>query len=530
MHFKTTLILALIIMTPLSALGWLGLRNTANEQQLLASQFTALVNAQLTSVNQQIMQYFTNKAQQYLNTIEQLTLEKNTLRAAITRLADVRQLFIMNQEGRRIFPPIDDSLTNKENVFLQRTKHIWRDKTILYETENHDNQALEKTEGHRTHGWYVWHNNNEINHIFWYKNNAKQLVGIELFPARIAADIIALLPITSVLNATKNPQRITLVNDRGSTVYQWGHYTPDLQESSVALLPLNHPLGSWRLEYFGNFEQRYSALSQWNLLLGLSLLAIVLCALAIYLYRIHTREIRLASQRVTFVNQVSHELKTPLTNIRLYAELLEYELSDIEETAPQQYLSIITSECQRLSRLITNVLNFSQTQRQQLKLRYSHCVVDDIVNHVITGYKAAFDAKNMRITFTANAKQLVYLDKDVCEQILYNLLNNAEKYASIGQQVDIETEQDAITTTLMVRDYGPGIPIDEMNRIFDPFYRIHSNLTEGVSGTGIGLSITKELARLHQGSLIIVSVPQGACFKVNLTTPTNDPFYENTDR
>ena len=104
------------------------------------------------------------------------------------------------------------------------------------------------------------------------------------------------------------------------------------------------------------------------------------------------------------------------------------------------------------------------------------------------------------------------------EQILVNLFNNVEKYAVQGKRLDIASRQDGERTTILVSDAGPGIPPAEQDRIFQPFYRI-SNRLEGPAGAGIGLSIARGLARLHQGDLRLVDSATGATFEVELHTP-----------
>jgi signal transduction histidine kinase len=111
------------------------------------------------------------------------------------------------------------------------------------------------------------------------------------------------------------------------------------------------------------------------------------------------------------------------------------------------------------------------------------------------------------------------LDPEALEQMLNNLVSNVEKYAGAGGAIHISSRQDRDVSTVEVRDFGPGIAPQDRSRIFEPFYRVSSRLTDGVSGTGIGLGIARELARLHGGDLVAQEVAKGACFQITLRTP-----------
>jgi signal transduction histidine kinase len=294
-------------------------------------------------------------------------------------------------------------------------------------------------------------------------------------------------------------------------------------EQALSMLPLSPPLASWKLEYYGAGLKAGSAGNRFGMLAGLLAVTFALLGLGWYLYQEHTREMRVAEQRVNFVNQVSHELKTPLTNIRMYAELLEDQLAD-DDDKPRKYIAIITAESQRLSRLIANVLSFSRAQKERPALHLQQGSVDDIIARCVEAFMPALQAKAIVPRFDAQAGAPVALDAEVLEQILNNLISNVEKYAAGGGLLEIASMQQAGRTTIRVCDHGPGIPKRERERIFQPFYRISSKLTDGVAGTGIGLGIARQLARLHGGDLELDTAEQGACFVVTLKTePAGEP-------
>ena len=344
---------------------------------------------------------------------------------------------------------------------------------------------------------------------------------MELNRARLIADIIAELPDSGGEQPRLPHGRIALVDSKGQTIYQWGAYDPPEDERPQVGLRLKHPLASWRLDYFASAAEFGEALAGsmfLNLVMGLSAVAIALVGMAVYFYRESSRELREAAQWVSFVNQVSHELKTPLTNIRMYGELLQDQIPEDEEKA-SQYVDVVVTESERLSRLIGNVLTFARQQRDQLVLRTAPGCADDVIRSVLAHFRPSLEAKGVEVEFVAGAPACVELDSDVLEQILGNLFGNVEKYAASGGFMRVGSKQDGERTLLTVADRGPGIPKGREDEIFRPFRRLSNRLTDGVTGTGIGLSIARDLAQLHGGDLRLVPSEEGACFEVELRTP-----------
>ncbi|MBC7964539.1 MAG: hypothetical protein H7Z17_01340 [Fuerstia sp.] len=216
-------------------------------------------------------------------------------------------------------------------------------------------------------GWFVWYWDRGLNLVYWQRRPSGHLVGAALERSRWISDLISVLPETEsgAVSADRVTSSFRVVNSASETVYDWG---PEIEEKAAPFceIPVTAPLASWRLQCFVSADQLVAGTGSSaivNLAAGLSAFTLTLIVLAWLLYRDYARDIREATQQVSFVNQVSHELKTPLTNIRMYAELLERDLDAAEEEVsarPRQRLAVITSEAQRLSRLIGNVLTFAR--------------------------------------------------------------------------------------------------------------------------------------------------------------------------
>jgi len=202
----------------------------------------------------------------------------------------------------------------------------------------------------------------------------------------------------------------------------------------------------------------------------------------------------------------------------MYADLLESDLHRMPDdvtTQPKSRLKVIAEESQRLSRLIGNVLTMARQQRQTLTLKPQTAIVDDVIRDVLRQFEPALSRCEITASFEAAAGEPVSIDVDVVEQILVNLFSNVEKYAASGGVLQVASSQTGETTTITVSDGGPGIPARHHEAIFQPFYRSSDRLVD-VAGTGIGLSIARELAQLHGGDVRLVDSETGACFEVTL--------------
>jgi signal transduction histidine kinase len=312
---------------------------------------------------------------------------------------------------------------------------------------------------------------------------------------------------------------VILRDVRGQVLYQWGHHELLEGVEPLAFRSLMPPFDTWSLAAYADAAAGVSLSAALNV--GAALLAVVLSVLllTVFLYREGSREIREATQKVGFVGQVSHELKTPLTNIRLYAELLQKRLGGEEERTAHQ-LQVITSESQRLSRLIQNVLTFTRGREPEEPVKRAVSVVDRIVDEVLRVFGPALRDSGFEVVLDLDAERPVLLAPDLLEQVLGNLISNVQKYAASGGFMQIVTRQTGNTTHVTVRDRGPGIPAEHRGRVFQPFVRLGGSLTEGASGAGIGLTISRDLARRHGGDLILEETTAGgSVFLLTLNTP-----------
>jgi signal transduction histidine kinase len=518
-----------IIVIPFGLITWLGIYVSQNENEMLKNQFNRVYLTQLNGYRTTIEALKSKYEQRLNNALILSSYETDQIRQFVRKDRLIEQMFILNPQNEIIHPKKNYLLTNQETDFLNRTAILWSKSDPFFRPKQEDlkNDPL--------FGWHTWFWNQETRFIFWKKVAGGLIVGVEINPSVILADMIAILPdtphkskninnkLTGINFETSEPVfyefRVVIENVKGDSLYQWGNYTPDNNESYQASLPLSVPFNMWQLKYYTseNVFAQYRNSSTFNLVIILSVLCLCLFGLGYYFYRENTRQLKVAGQKVTFVNQVSHELKTPLTNIRLYAELLENQSAKFSEKS-RSYIGVVISESQRLSRLINNVLTFANPQKYQQKLRLLKLDPDEIIQNTINSFLPAFKSKSLEIIFEKNGNSEFNIDPDILEQIIGNLLSNIEKYASSGGKAVIKSEITADTFIITIADNGPGIPVSLQKKVFLPFYRISNLLSDGISGTGIGLTISRNLAQLHGGNLSIIPSSHGVSFKLELKT------------
>ena len=232
-----------------------------------------------------------------------------------------------------------------------------------------------------------------------------------------------------------------------------------------------------------------------------------------------SRRATLAEQRVSFVNRVSHELGTPLTNVLLNLDLATEAIAARPEQARER-LGFVVEEVHRLARLVSNVLTFSRKERGVLSLAPSCCVPDEVIGAALRQFQPALRRRGIEVEFRASARDGVRLDPDALAQIVGNLFSNVEKYAAAGKRLEVGTRQEADVLQVTVRDFGPGIPGHERDRIFQPFERLSNRVNEGASGAGLGLAIARDLAERMGGAIVLAACEGSGCrFDVTLPAP-----------
>lgn len=234
------------------------------------------------------------------------------------------------------------------------------------------------------------------------------------------------------------------------------------------------------------------------------------------LYRLTLKQSMLAQQQQDFVSSVSHELKTPLTSIRMYGEILKQGW--MTEEKKKEYYDYIYQESERLSRLISNVLQISKVNRKSLELEIKLVSISELVSLIHSKVDSQVEQSDFSLTIQGVetvADSKVAVDLDAFIQIMINLVDNAIKYSAKAQRKEIIIEfkfDKKQRINVSVRDFGPGIAKEQLTKIFKLFYRSGNELTRECAGTGIGLALVKQLAEAMDMKVSAVSRSIGAEF------------------
>lgn len=213
------------------------------------------------------------------------------------------------------------------------------------------------------------------------------------------------------------------------------------------------------------------------------------------------RQLALAQQKTDFVSNVSHELKTPLTSIRMFAELMLGGRAETQQKAPQ-YLRIIMVEAERLTRLINNVLDFAKLERRQKRFEKRPFDLHEMIDRIWESHELHLQESGFTTRWQAATPPYpVVGDEDALAQILVNLLSNAEKYSGDRKEIELQSYFDDYHVCVTVLDRGMGVPPGEERKIFEAFYRAHDSLSSGIQGSGLGLTLAQRLAHEHGGSI-----------------------------
>ena len=236
-------------------------------------------------------------------------------------------------------------------------------------------------------------------------------------------------------------------------------------------------------------------------------------------YRLGVKQILLGEQQQNFVSAVSHELKTPLTSIRMYGELLREGW--VDEARKKTYYDFIFNESERLSRLINNVLQLARVTKNEQQARRVNASIEMLLDDNLVKVKSQLEPAgfSLQLKIDDDVKQSrINVDGDWLTQILTNLVDNAIKFSSDAEEkvVVLGVRRMANKTILLtIRDFGPGIAKNQMRKIFELFYRSENELTRETVGTGIGLALVHQLVKGMDGDIGLVNCDPGVEFKLS---------------
>ncbi|MDZ7342956.1 MAG: HAMP domain-containing histidine kinase [candidate division KSB1 bacterium] len=358
------------------------------------------------------------------------------------------------------------------------------------------------------------------------RNYITGLVGLQIDLAHLRRH---LLPVFHRHLRSGEDLALALRHDKGD--YVIGQPEPD--HKLVATQNLSTPFDFWQVAVYVNDTLPPAPRWDFRTALGLWLISILLLSIFLgvfFFIRQARQQAHLSRMKSTFVSNVSHELRTPLASIKMLAELLEMQLCGRAPAAnhtekAKQYLGVIRRECDRLGRLIENVLNFSKIERGFKQYNFEYEDPAEILRLAVETFRPHAEAEGFSLTadFAENLPEL-RLDADAIAQVMLNLLSNAVKYSDEVKEIHVRAYRDGAVVAVEVADRGIGIASTEIPKIFDDFYRVDQTLgANKQGGMGLGLTLARHIVRAHGGDITVRSeVGRGSTFTFTLPIPDEE--------
>jgi two-component system phosphate regulon sensor histidine kinase PhoR len=257
----------------------------------------------------------------------------------------------------------------------------------------------------------------------------------------------------------------------------------------------------------------------------LSSILLILLIIGAFYFTISTiiRQKKLSEIKSDFINNMTHEFKTPISTISLAGEVLSDKTIDKSPESVEKYLKIIKDENKRLAGLVENVLQAAVLDKGKLKFKIQECDIHQIITDVIQSLTLQIQNKGGVITTELKAQRYsLFADRMHLGNIIYNLIDNALKYSKETPQIKVSTNSDQSGISILVKDNGIGIRKEDQKKIFETFYRVPTGNIHNVKGFGLGLSYVKAVVEKHGGQVEVQSEPgYGSTFVVYL------PFINN---
>ena len=478
MKRPNTITAVLLIAAPALVLGW-GAARQLRDDIVRGDRFMdeVLVDCKIVAPLQSVVEQAKLAAQRAVESLP-LSATADEFAAVAQTNAVVRNVF--SWKSGEIVYPLEKGATQEERRFRDRYVTLFDDgfKDPVDEMGQRIPSASSFT-------WRTWYEGDRLSFIGWMRQGDGEVRGVELETVKVLSEFLSVIK-----RNLPNGLAVELRDGFGKCVVRTRAHRPEEMSPELALdigLP-GYTLAVWRV------VPRSHALRYLTTLLP-PFLALVLGGVLLVLEI--TRERRESMLKTGFVSNVSHELKTPLTAVRLSAEMLRE--GRVKEEAQARYLEVIVRESERLTRLVDNVLDFGRLERGRRKFNLEARDVNELLS-VAEAQRPRVEAAGLTLMVrSAPMPVMRTFDLDAVGQVLVNLIDNAVKYAASGKTVEVSVSERGEIT---VADRGPGIAAKHRSRIFERFYRCDDSITAKSSGSGLGLSIASRLMAGMGGKLV----------------------------
>lgn len=224
---------------------------------------------------------------------------------------------------------------------------------------------------------------------------------------------------------------------------------------------------------------------------------------------------RLKKDRNEFLSSISHDLRTPLTYLKGYADVATRP--NLTNDQRNEYLNIIKEEAENVAELVKNLFELAKMDENQFTIHKQPVIMNDFLEKIKQKFQPAFNESNIKLLINCSSHIRVLIDAERFRQVIINLLDNAFKHSSAGTTVTVEVNQNKNATTIVVSDEGEGIPEGDLPYIWDRLYRVEKSRSRSTGGSGLGLAIVKKIIESHGGEIMVSStVNKGTTFTIQL--------------
>ncbi len=313
---------------------------------------------------------------------------------------------------------------------------------------------------------------------------------------------------------------VAILNSKNEVVFA----SEPVRGQLIATQPLKRPFSFWQVGLYVDETLAPNQRFSYPTALGLWLITVLMLSIllgAIIFVRRAMREAYLSRLKSNFVSNVSHELRTPIASIKMLSELMEMQSPPATTGSARknrQYLQVIQRECDRLSRLIDNVLDFAKIEKGMKSYQFRLEQPDEVLQMAVESFRPHADANGFQIRTDITPLPPAMIDRDAIAQVMLNLLTNAVKYSRDDKIIDVRAFLQGKEIVVEVQDRGIGIPEHEIPKIFDDFYRVDQRLnTQTQGGMGLGLTLVRHIVEAHGGKVEVESeVGVGSTFRFTL--------------
>ena len=524
---KLTILASVGVLLPLLALTYLQYQSLTELQNKTKGAFKDNLRQGLTVVQLRIKQRLEDLATQTLNPIGDIDLLSPGAAIEIAKqFADIKRA---HPEIAEIFLFINPGEHKTSYAYVYSDKFAKVDYEEFTPRQSHALSVFEKSrmiqnflDGNRK---YLFAHEpcltcpqsmREGGFLFYPLNNSTKgsFAAVVLTEGYLGNDLIG--GTVNALAANHSPVFAVTLSDENQRVL----YTNGAPQNGYLLeANLDRPFSSWKAAV-GLKNTNIDALTRDSFLhsAGATVLVLIvlLCGVALTI-RAADREARLAQAKSNFVANVSHELKTPLSLLSLFSEILE--LGRVKnEDKKIEYYQVIRHESRRLNKMIDNILDFSKIEAGRKTYNFAYTDLSEVIANVLSSYRYQIDNSGFDIqTYTQPDLQPVLIDRDAMAQAISNLLDNAIKYSRDVKQLSITTKTRGTELSIEIADRGIGIPRAEQAKVFEKFYRVGNGLVHDVKGSGLGLSLVKHIVEAHRGTITVESdIGKGSRFTILL--------------